>query len=766
MLNSIFCIALIFFSYSLKGQHPIINEFMIKNDTTIVDQFGEFSDWIELFNPSENNINLKNYHLTDDEDELSKWTFPDIIIPSKKFLLIFASKEDRIDTNELHTNFKLSGKDNHLILTDSANNIINKISIYDIGSDISQGRIADNHPSWDTIYNPTPGQSNLPTPEISISHPQGFYSEEFFLKISSSDSIFYTLDGTEPTPNSLAFVDSLLISDISYRDNTISMIPTTPHNSSFANWKPPKGKVDKALIIRFATFNNNLRSSQIFSNIYFIHSKKAAKYDLPIVSIITNPSNLFDDTNGIYVPGVHFDPNDASWSGNYYQRGKEWEREIELTYFDKSGNENFSQKAGLRIHGNYTRKAAQKSLRLYARKEYGSKYFNHKIFPDQNTTKYKRLILQTTMGEDTHGTMLKDILAQSMSKPLKFDKQNYKPVVVFINGEYWGIHSIRDRIDEYFIGLKHQIDPDSIEIIEVANFGYHDDYYEMDKFVIENDLSIPANYDEISKRIDIKSYIDYYIAQMFFTNYDWPGNNVKIWKRKDSKKWHWIMFDMDVGFQNVSLNMFEHATRTEPTPIWPNPAKATLIFRKLLKNEQFKNSFISRHKEILENEFSSKNGINQLENIKNGIDSEIFNHQKRWHTPNEIGDWEYKIDERLAYYITNRPCIVAKQLKAFFNLDSFDYECEYDSDEHQQFIIFPNPTTGQINLINTKGEIKNGEILLTNSSGQIIFHQKDYEHYEHAFKTFNLPENLIKGYYFLTIKSDKTINHLKILLQQ
>jgi len=162
----------------------------------------------------------------------------------------------------------------------------------------------------------------------------------------------------------------------------------------------------------------------------------------------------------------------------------------------------FSQDAGLRIHGGKTRQASQKSLRLYARNEYGEKYFNYKLLPKRNVNKYKRFLLRTTMGAWGGQTIIKDILAQNISASLNIDHQKFQPVIVYINGEYWGIHTIRDRIDERYIEYTHNVDKDSIEFKE----GWEISNGPLAAFIKNNSLEQQGNYEYVKTKIDIDNY--------------------------------------------------------------------------------------------------------------------------------------------------------------------------------------------------------------------------------------------------------------------
>ncbi len=151
------------------------------------------------------------------------------------------------------------------------------------------------------------------------------------------------------------------------------------------------------------------------------------------------------------MPGTHFEEEDPEWTGNYFERGEDWERPVHVEYYDQEGQLTFSQDAGIRTHGGKTRQRAQKSLRLYARKKYGTSYFKGQLLPQKQQDRYKRFLLRTPMASWFGQIVIKDAMAHDIVRDLDLDYQDFQPVIVYLNGEYWGIHTLRDRLDEYYI---------------------------------------------------------------------------------------------------------------------------------------------------------------------------------------------------------------------------------------------------------------------------------------------------------------------------
>jgi hypothetical protein len=472
---------------------------------------------------------------------------------------------------------------------------------------------------------------------------------------------------------------------------------------------------------------------------------------------------LFNNYSGIFVPGVHFNLNDPEWTGNYFMKGIDWERAVHIEYFDLDGILQFTQDAGIRIHGGKTRSAAQKSLRLYARKEYGKKYFNYMLLPKRPVNKYKRFILRTTMGSWGKQTIIKDVVAQSMSRNLNIDYQEFQPAIVYINGEFWGVYTIRDRIDERYIEYTHNIDKDSVEFYETGNTNYQN----LMEFIELNDLSDDDNYEYVINRIDIDNYIDYMIAEQFFHNYDWPVNNMKFWRDKSQGgKWRWVFYDLDAGFGDPDYNMLIHSTMNNPSIVWPNSPASTFLFRNLLKNKGFKNQFISRYAEILNTEYDFDTMLNILDSIKELYSPEIPGHITRWNFPDSYPDWEEGIEEELVSFIEDRPCIVEYNIINFFNLSEFDFSCNskvLENEIDRTLILAPNPCDGVFYIYNNEADINNANITITDVNGRVVSRITNFSLNGNEHKYFNLsylPGNI----YFFYIESDGFNKRMKFII--
>jgi len=673
---------------SVNSQAQIaINEIMASNGTTIADEDGDFEDWIELFNYSNEPVNLSGFGLSDDYARPFRWVFPDVTIQTGEFLMVWASNKNRTNPNgELHTNFAISASGEEILLTAPNGVRMDEIPPIPIPRDISYGRFPDGADALFFFDTPTPGSPNtngstgeqLETPSFSTA--PGFYPFNFFLEISHTDpnvTIFYTLDGTEPDENSFVYSAPIEIKNRNNEPNVHSMIPTATQS----DWREPQGLVEKATIIRAVAVKDNYLASNILTGTFFVGN---TMFSVPTLSITTHPDNLFSDETGIYVPGIFHEEGELL-TGNYFQRGREWERPASFEWFE-DGERRFQQNLGVRIHGGFTRSFPLKSLRLYARNSYGSEFINYPVFNDYAHNQYKRLILRNS-GNDFHanGVMFRDAFMQSLIRGLNVDTQEYRPSVVYLNGEFWGIQNIRERYDKHYLYRMYGIEEEYLDYLtgwrEVEE-GSSEHYNMMLDFIEHNDLSLPENYAEVSSLMDIENFTDYFILNIFVTNTDWPHNNIDYWRysgpaddqnpKKDGR-WRWLLFDTDFGFgmysdaSRAEFNMMEYLTSDDPE-IHTSPFWSTIIFRSLLQNEEYRQYFITRFSDLLNTRFVADRMKQTIQELAQVIEPIMDHHIDRWQYPLVKSDW-YSNIEILNQFADIRPDIKWEQLQEFFNLD-------------------------------------------------------------------------------------------------
>jgi len=612
----------------------------------------------------------------------------------------------------------------------------------------------------------TPDQLNNNTSQLVFSKSSGFYGDSFYLKCQSflEDTIYYSIDGSVPNLSSNIFNDSIFIYNKTSEPNYFSAFWTIAPNSleNYRDWSPTSTNVDKANIIRCVSYRDGKPSSRVYTQTYFVDENIHTKYDVPIISLVTDEKHLFDSDSGIYVPGVHFDDLQPEWTGNYFQKGDLWEKPIHIEYFDISGNLKFLQNAGVRIHGGKTRQAPQKSLRLYARSEYGKSHFNHSIFPKTDSNKYKRFVLQGTMG-CWHKSIIKDVLVSDLVSDLNIEKQDFQPAIVFLNGEYWGIHTIRDYMDENYINYTYNTENDSIQIFEgVEPIYFH--FSEIFDFIEQNSLSKVEAYDYIKTQIDIENYMDYQISQMFFSNTDWPGNNVKLWRfgEEENRKLRWFFYDLDAGLDNPEYNMFTYCTNTNENCCWNNPVDATFPFRKLLEYPGFVNQFVNRVSQMLNTSFLRSQSVLRAQAIKELYANKIEDHIDRWSVYDSYASWEHAVDD-LIYFLNMRPCEFSNQLMEFLAPSQFIFNC-YEQNEDSSIILLPNPNNGYFAIRNTSSDnITIENLFISDFKGNLIYRENNLFLTPYAKKSFHF-SSLSPGIYVLHYNHNSELSIIKFII--
>lgn len=473
--------------------------------------------------------------------------------------------------------------------------------------------------------------STLPSPEFSAE--AGFYEEEFLLALTvpKGFEIYLTTDGSVPSPenaSAFCYTEPLLLTDLR-TDN-----------------------VAKAWVIRAAAFSPEGGRGDIVTKTYFIGQGMTSRYQVPVVSLVTDPDNLYDEKTGIYA--------------NYWESGREWERPFHFEYFTPEGELAVSLNCGGRVHGGASREIEMKSLRLYARAEYDvQKNFKYDFFAggtlparDINGNpikKFKHLILRGGGNEATawERVYFRDTLTAWCMRNTGLDVQAAQPLVAFLNGNYYGIMNLRERQDERYVEEHYGLDNTQIAVYsfwydEDGNFHVEADadsdelawqekqyYEEIFRFATTADLTVPENYAKVCEVFDIENYIDYLCVELFCDNTDWPGNNCKAWRYmgagnllsgKDETfaeekniatnglygsdgKIRWFLYDTEFAFGLYGRQPDDDsiaAALSSTSKEWPNQHGSTLLFRSLLQNEDFYNAFVSRMLDLMNEVFVSK----------------------------------------------------------------------------------------------------------------------------------------------------------------
>jgi len=528
---------------------------------------GDSPDYIELHNLTGRTITLDGYFVSDDEDHLDKFSLAGYSIPGKGYLVLAADKKE--------LPFKLSSSGEELFLSDADGNILQHVELPEIEKDTTFSLQPDG--TWH-ITDPTPKASNLEgVPYVKVvyvasprfSHEAGFYDEPFDLELEGYRTyrIYYTMDGKVPDENSTLYTGAIHIDDATSHPNTLSMRTDITIDGA----TPPDVSVKKATIISAVAIDEDGNRSNVVTNAYFVGFREYRSYlDIPVVSIVADPSDLFDELDGIYVRGRIYQEwlaakgNNANGIANrdiptnYRQKGIEWEIPVSIQEFDRDGSVLFSQNAGLRIHGSSTRERVQKSFNIYARSEYGDKDFRYAMVP--GTEHREKYVIRINAGIDSIVHDLLEDLGLPVSKA--------QPCLCFLNGEFWGFYELREKQDEEYIADVCGVDEDDLIVVKNQNvgagealaqsLGYNVEsrglIKELNAFFSQLDTSTPEGYEAAQKVIDVDNYLVYVVANFFFNNGDFLNNDT-LWRTAsvgdgeyNDGRWRWIIQDMDQCF--------------------------------------------------------------------------------------------------------------------------------------------------------------------------------------------------------------------------
>jgi hypothetical protein len=656
-----------------RGQYPPYNALATNQHEAIIYQ-GMNPEKFIITNPAallkvgENVLAIQGHNIFSTSTDFSLIPFLSIGTnePSNNPRTIASLK---LEATQLHTNFKLDADGETVYLSKPSGEIADSVRIGMLNLNNSYGRSLKKDSEWVIFTSSTPNKENdgeeFPAEKPAnpvFSFPGGLYSSAMTLKLSApnnKDTIYYTMDGSAPTRFSYIYTSE------------INIIST---------------KVVRARILK-----SGMIPGETVTNSYIISGIKR----IPVVSVSMDPADLWDYYTGIYVKGPNAAAENPNFGANFWM---DWEKPCHFEMMETTGNKVIDLDAGTKIFGNWSRANAQKSMAFHCRKSYGTEFIKYRIFDERPFDEFKDLVLRNS-GNDWNNTMFRDGLMTGLTVGMNLEQQAFRPASIYLNGEYWGLLNIREKINEQMLALHHDVDPDDVTILEgngqvVA--GNNTDYMSMISFLEQNTLSVPANYSKMHEWIDVGSFIDYFASQIYFRNHDWPGNNIKYWKTNDSSgRWRWILYDTDFGMgiwgSQPTENTLELATATNG-PSWPNPPWSTLMFRRLLENTEFRNQFVNRFADLLNSRFSLENVYNAIYRKKDLISDEIVKHFQKWNTAS-YNNWNSNVQD-VINFANKRPSNVFNHLRLKFN--------------------FQNPQTITARADSTQGTIQLNSLKLSN----------------------------------------------------
>ena len=636
----------------------VVNEACSKNLDLITDAFGATPDWVELHNTGTEAMDLTGYHLSDEPTQPWKWALPSIMLEPGAHLVVFHGNDN---SDGLHFPFNLDRDGEPLALSSVAQGVIDVVYLPFLKPNHSTGR----GPTGSLVIfdQPTPGAANNSTgypgyaqaPAFSIA--PGFHNGPTSVAISSCSECMVHLswDGSEPDTSSALY------------SGPITMEQTG--------------------VVKAIAYQPGHLPSTVTAGTYLIN----ASTRLPVVSISVHPDSLFDDTLGLYELGPEAEPDYPHWGANFWdERGID----VRFEYFDEAGVERIDQDVELRIHGGrVSRNQPQRPLRLTARDRLGKDRIEHAFFREKpQAAAFKRLVLRNS-GSDWCQAHYRDGFWHQVAlhAGLDIDVLGFKPSVVYLNGAYWGILNIRERVDVDYLALNHGVDPEPILLMDEEDYIIQGDSLHFDSlqwFIRGHDMSDDAHFGIVDSLIDLTSYSDYFALEIFAGNSDWPSNNLKFWKPSVHEgKWRYLMYDLDATLSAapwipVDFDMF----------YWLHVHREGFIhaeiYQSLIQRPEFRRGFLNRLADLMNTCLTPASLLEENERIRNTMEGEIPRHFARWAT--DVANWDLHSGQLLPAWMRERGDRVREHVLEWYDLPNT---------AHLRFDVFP-PEAGTL-LVNT-----------------------------------------------------------------
>ncbi|MFM9952085.1 MAG: CotH kinase family protein [Saprospiraceae bacterium] len=469
--------------------------------------------------------------------------------------------------------------------------------------------------------------------DLDFSLAGGFYESAVEVELSSPGAeIYFSLDGSMPTRRSQQYLAPIVIR--------------------------------RTTVLRAVAYRDNIRS-RFMGHTYFIGE---AKSTFAVISLAVTPALLFDAQRGLFMQGSVADSLWNKPNANFWTRR---EVPMHVEFYETDGSCAYNSLSGMRLFGGMSRLFPQKSLAIIAREGYGEDRIRHPVFGKEGPKSFKSLVLRNS-GSDWGKTHFRDALMTGLLDGWDIEKQAYRPAHVYINGKYWGIYNIREKINRHFIESHSDVDKDSIDFMEHRNNlrrGSRQHYSRLLKYLAAHDLSKAENFAWVERQMDVDNFMNYQIAQIYFDNQD-AGGNIKYWRPKtQTGRWRWILYDTDWGFSLQETQGWRNnslAFHTAPDgPDWPNPPWSTFVLRKLLENPGFRTTFVNRFADHLNASFHPERVIARIDSFYQLLQPEMPKHLKRWQL--SPGKWESQVN-LLRTFANERPAYMRQYLQDMFRL--------------------------------------------------------------------------------------------------
>jgi hypothetical protein len=582
----------------------VINEISVCNVSEHLDPDYDYSGWVELYNTSDSDIEIRDLYFSDDDKEVQKYRLvSNRTLPAHGFQIVWLNGE--LLNSETNCDPDIDVNDGGYLSVANASGVILDVMEYAPQyTHVSYGHRVDGDVNSELVYfvessfkasNNGVATADAPTALPIFSKETGFYSGSINVEISCatpSAEIYYTLDGSPPDKTKTLYTESIV--------------------------------VNENKVIRARAYKTGFLKGQIASATYLINEREP---NLPIFFLVVAPEDLYDDMKGIYTVGIN-GTTIASNTGNYNQR---WNRLGHLTFMDEEKDVQLKQGFGVAISGNASRVLPQKSLKIKAKTKYGESGLKYPFFADRSGMRYKRLTLRNGGQDWKPSPLIHDMVMQRTMDVTGIPCQAGTPVVVYLNGVYWGIYNLREAHNDEMIESRFGWNSDDIDRLKwvwnvKVDKGNRLFWDEMANYVESNDLSTEQAYAKINEYIDLDNMLTYMAMQYYIFNKDWGDNNQEMFRRRrEGYRWRWSVNDLDNGlqtsyFQNLLQNHINRNTDKLSVKLLPL----------LLANDKIKNKYIHKMCLMAGAVFNKNRFSNIIHEARLKLENEFAYHTTKW----------------------------------------------------------------------------------------------------------------------------------------
>jgi len=551
-------------------------------------------DWVEITNASNEPIVLSGWSLSNTSEDLGLEPLPDIAVAPG-------------GTRRIHlSNFRIHGRGEVLTLTDDTGFPSDIFATGSLRSGITAGR-AEPFSSERVLYRGSEQFSSYALP-VLVDTDELIVAESTLVSLRTDDPvgvIRYTLNGAAPTENSEIYTTPIVINS-----NTV---------------------------LRARVFAPNKLPSTVLTRTFLVN----VQHDLPIVTLSSDPVGLHSHSSGIFADGPGWQPEFPYMGANFHRN---WERSAHFAFYEDD-ELRVEADVGIRVHGSFSRALPQKSMAVFFRSQYGLTRMAYPFIPHVDRTLWDALVLRSG-GQDLMNAKLRDtFISNAVLDVTNVVAAGGYPVVVYINGEYWGFYNLREKINEDWLEINENIPNDELDLIKYdyrVQAGSSAGYRQMMRRLSSMNMNTEAAYEYVDANIDLDNWIDYWILVTYFGNPD-TGNILRFRPHGEDGKWRWVLYDQDYSMRSAHVNRFEF-TMLHPEGHGSNRNFSTLIARSLMRNERIRNRFIERYAELIQTVLSPDRLIPLLDAHAALIESEIPRQVARWRMPSSVTRWENEVD--------------------------------------------------------------------------------------------------------------------------